>query len=136
MLVLGRPDYGKSALTKSWMYRSRVFGRSCEIIDPKGEYAPLIRALGGVMLRLTPGGETRLNPLTRIGTREMREGLLQAIARAMLDRPLRQVEALGLVDALAAADESHAGGGLHRARRRAAARPAERTIAARSTCTA
>ncbi len=38
-LVLGMPDFGKSSLTKSWLYRSRVFGRRCEIIDPKGEYS-------------------------------------------------------------------------------------------------
>ena len=68
MLVLGDAGHGKSALTKSWMYRSRVFGRRCEMIDPKGEYAPLIQALGGVVLAFTPGGQTRLNPLTRIGT--------------------------------------------------------------------
>ena len=40
MLVIGRPGHGKSALVKTWMYRSRVFGRVCELIDPKGEYAP------------------------------------------------------------------------------------------------
>ena len=39
----------------------------------------------------------------------MREGLLEAIARAMLDRPLTQPEALGLAAALAAADR-HADG--------------------------
>jgi hypothetical protein len=92
MLVIGRPGHGKSALVKSWMYRSRVFGRTCELIDPKGEYAPLTRALGGEVLTFTPGGQTRLNPLTRLGSREMREGLLEAIARAMLDRPLTQSE--------------------------------------------
>ena len=106
-IVLGMPDFGKSSLSKSWLYRCRVFGRRCEIIDPKGEYEPLVRALGGVILRLQPGGSTRLNPLTRIGTREMREGLLQAVAHAMLARPLRQVEAVGLIEALAAADELH-----------------------------
>ena len=104
MLVIGRPGHGKSALVKSWMYRSRVFGRICELIDPKGEYGPLTRALGGEVLTFTPGGTTRLNPLTRLGSREMREGLLEAIARAMLDRPLTQSEALGLTTALAAAD--------------------------------
>jgi type IV secretory pathway VirB4 component len=108
-LVLGMPDYGKSALTKCWLYRSRVFGRRCEIIDPKGEYQALVNALGGVTLCLEPGGQTRLNPLTRIGTPEMREGLLQAVARAMLARPLRQAEAVGLSEALAAADEAQAG---------------------------
>jgi len=106
-LVLGMPDFGKSSLTKSWLYRSRLFGRRCEIVDPKGEYEPLVQALGGVILRLAPGGATRLNPLTRIGTREMREGLLQAVAHAMLARPLNQAEAVGVVEALAAADESH-----------------------------
>jgi hypothetical protein len=100
MLVIGRPGHGKSALIKSWMYRSRVFGRICELIDPKGEYATLVEALGGEVLTFTPGGQTRLNPLTRLGSREMREGLLEAIARAMLDRPLTQPEALGLSAAL------------------------------------
>jgi len=105
MLVIGRPGHGKSALIKSWMYRSRVFGRICELIDPKGEYRTLVDALGGETLTFTPGGQTRLNPLTRLGSREMREGLLEAIARAMLDRPLSQPEALGLSAALGAADE-------------------------------
>jgi hypothetical protein len=105
-LVLGMPDFGKSSLSKSWLYRSRVFGRRCEIVDPKGEYEPLVRALGGVILRLQPGGSTQLNPLTRIGTREMREGLLQAVAHAMLARPLNQVEAVGVIQALAQADQS------------------------------
>jgi hypothetical protein len=108
-IVLGMPDFGKSSLSKSWLYRSRVFGRRCEIIDPKGEYELLVRALGGVILRLAPGGDTRLNPLTRIGTREMREGLLQAVAHAMLARPLTQVEAVGVIEALAAADEHQPG---------------------------
>lgn len=40
----------------------------------------------------------------------MREGLLQAVTRAMLDRPLAQVEAVGLVAALAAADRHRDGG--------------------------
>ncbi|MGH2864294.1 MAG: hypothetical protein ACRDJX_03485 [Solirubrobacteraceae bacterium] len=106
-IVLGMPDFGKSSLTKSWLYRSRVFGRRCEIIDPKGEYTELVAALGGLTLRLTPGGGTRLNPLTPLGSAEMREGLLQAVAHAMLARALSQAEAVGLVEALAAADEHH-----------------------------
>ena len=95
-LVIGRPDFGKSSLSKTWLMRSRVFGRRGEIVDLKGEYDPLVTALGGTILRLTPGGGTRLNPLTRIGRRELREGLLEAIARAMLARPLSQAEAIGL----------------------------------------
>jgi type IV secretory pathway VirB4 component len=108
-LVIGRPDFGKSRLSKTWLLRSRVFGRRGEIVDLKGEYEPLVRALGGTILRLTPGGGTRLNPLTRIGRRELREGLLEAIARAMLARPLTQAEAIGLSGALEEADRHHDG---------------------------
>ncbi len=99
------PDFGKSSLTKSWLYRSRVFGRRCEIDDPKGEYTDLVDALGGVVVKLIPGGQTRLNPLTPVGSRELRENLLLAVSRAMLDRPLSQAEAVGVLHALAAADE-------------------------------
>lgn len=108
-LVIGRPDFGKSSLSKTWLLRSRVFGRRGEIVDLKGEYDPLVRALGGTILRLTPGGGTRLNPLTRIGRRELREGLLEAIARAMLGRPLSQAEAIGLSAALEQADRRRGG---------------------------
>lgn len=105
-IVFGHVGFGKSALTKCMLLRQRVFGRQVEIIDPKGEYLPLVRAMGGVVLRLEPGGGVRLNPLTRIGTREMREGLLEAVTRAMLARPLTQAEALGLTACLQAADSA------------------------------
>ena len=105
-IVIGSVGYGKSALSKSYLWRQRVFGRTVEIIDPKGEYLPLVQAMGGVVLALKPGGETRLNPLTRIGGRELREGLLEAIVTAMLDRPLAQGEAVGLSAALGAADRA------------------------------
>ena len=87
------------------LLRQRVFGRVVEIIDPKGEYLALVRAMGGVVLRLQPGGCVRLNPLTAIGSRETREGLLEAVTRAMLGRALTQAEALGLSATLHAADE-------------------------------
>ena len=103
-LVFGHPGFGKSALSKTYLFRQRVFGRRVEIIDPKGEYLDLVRALGGVVLRLEPGGTECLNPLTPLGTRAMRENLLQAVSRAMLSRELTQVEAVGLTVALDAAD--------------------------------
>lgn len=107
-MVFGHVGFGKSSLTKCMLLRQRVFGRVVEIIDPKGEYLPLVRAMGGVVLRLEPGGSIRLNPLTRVGTREMREGLLEAVTRAMLARPLSQAEALGLAATLQAADDARA----------------------------
>lgn len=109
-IVLGSVGYGKSSLSKTYQYRQRVFGRIGEFVDPKGEYNELVAALGGVTLRLEPGGGVQLNPLTRVGSREMREGLLEAVTRAMLDRPLSQAEAVGLIGALEAADRQRDGG--------------------------
>jgi hypothetical protein len=108
-IVFGHPGYAKSALTKCVLWRQRVFGRVAEIIDPKGEYLTLVRAMGGVVLRLEPGGDVRLNPLTPIGSRETREGLLEAVTRAMLGRPLTQAESLGLSATLQAADDARRG---------------------------
>ena len=62
-IVLGSVGYGKSALSKSYQYRQRVFGRIGEFVDPKGEYTQLVAAVGGVTLRLEPGGAVQLNPL-------------------------------------------------------------------------
>jgi len=109
MLILGRLGYGKSALTKTLLFRQRLFGRRVEVTDPKGEYDRLIRALGGVVLRLEPGGQTQLNPLEWIGSDEQRQALLHAVARAILSRELHQYEAVGLTAALAAVDARQAG---------------------------
>jgi len=102
-ISIGIPGYGKSALSKAYCYRQHLFGRLSEFVDPKGEYAPLVAEMGGVVLRLEPGGVTRLNPLSRVGTDEMRCALLEAIVRAMLGRPLHQHEAVGLGGARRAA---------------------------------
>ena len=40
-----------------------MFGRWAAIADPKGEYLPLAEALGLSVIKLHPGGRTRLNPL-------------------------------------------------------------------------
>ncbi|MDP9436292.1 MAG: hypothetical protein M3P93_14345 [Actinomycetota bacterium] len=104
-IVIGALGWGKSALSKTYAWRQCVFGRIFENIDPKSEYGPLVEAMGGTVVRLAPGGRTRLNPLTRIGHRAMRERLLEAVTRAMLDRPLTQAEHVGLAAALRAADD-------------------------------
>jgi hypothetical protein len=108
LLVLGRLGFGKSALLKTVAFRQRLFGRRVEVTDPKGEYDRLIEALGGVVLRLEPGGEIQLNPLERVGSPAHRQALLHAVAQAILGRPLHQYEAVGLTAALAAVDERQA----------------------------
>ncbi len=64
--VLGEPGNGKSALVKSLLYRmAGVYRRHrwFAVLDPKGEYRPLADALGMTVVRLAPGGGTRVNPL-------------------------------------------------------------------------
>ena len=64
ILFAGEPGVGKSATAKIFVYRSvGVFGRWAAIADPKGEYLPLAEALGLSVIKLHPGGRTRLNPL-------------------------------------------------------------------------
>src|SRR3954467_9196688 len=46
LFVVGEVGAGKSSLVKSYLYRQALFGRVPWIADPKGEYAPLARALG------------------------------------------------------------------------------------------
>jgi hypothetical protein len=64
MLIAGEPGTGKSATAKCLIYRAcGVFGRWVAIADPKGEYLPLAAALGLSVVKLHPGGSSRLNPL-------------------------------------------------------------------------
>ena len=64
MLIAGEPGTGKSAMAKCLIYRAAgVFGRWVAVADPKGEYLPLADALGLDVVRLHPGGSTRINPL-------------------------------------------------------------------------
>lgn len=53
---------GKSFLVKLLSARSSVYGVRTVFIDPEGEYAALVKKVGGVYVRLTPEGSTNLNP--------------------------------------------------------------------------
>lgn len=103
MLILGQLSRGKSALLKTWIARQHVFGREAWVLDPKGEFAPLARALGGTVIALAPGGTVRLNAIgSRMG-REAQLALLRSVAAAALRRELTPEEDAGLRVALAAA---------------------------------
>lgn len=107
-LVLGDVGSAKSALVKTLLYRSAGvlgspggLGRWVAVADPKGEYGPLAHALGLDVVRLHPGGPTRLNPLDpgpaagRLGPHELaarRTALVGALAAAVLGRGLLPVE--------------------------------------------
>jgi type IV secretory pathway VirB4 component len=100
MIVLGQLGRGKSALVKSFCLRQMVFGRRVVIMDPKGEYGPIARAVGTEPIRLRPNGDVKLNPLDKAIATEDSSRLLQAVTSASLDRPLRPQERTTLEVAL------------------------------------
>lgn len=110
MLVVGQIGRAKSAFVKTYLFRQRVFGRQAWVLDPKGEYAPLARALGVRPIALAPGGEVRLNPLSPRGGQEAQLGLLRSVAQAALKRDLVPEEEAGLREALGAVSEECGGG--------------------------
>lgn len=105
MLVLGEVGSGKSTAVKTLLFRSvGVLGspdgssRWAAILDPKGEYAGLAEALELTVLRLSPGGSTRLNPLDAGPAVEpdelvaRRTSLVTALVAELLHRDLGALE--------------------------------------------
>jgi hypothetical protein len=114
MFLAGQIGRGKSTLAKSLAARCIAFGRRVYVPgDPKGEWAPVARALGGQVIELGVGRPARLNPLDE-GPRpadvkdgawqaqvaQRRMSLLAALAEATLGRTLRSVERTALDAAL------------------------------------
>lgn len=100
MLVVGQLGKGKSAFLKTYIARQYVFGRQAWVLDPKGEYRPLVSALGGTLIGLVPGGSVRLNPIDSQMGWEAQLTLLRSVAAAALGRKLTPEEDAGLRVAL------------------------------------
>jgi hypothetical protein len=109
MLVLGAIGSWKSTLVKTYLYRQILHGRQAWVLDPKGEYGPMARALGLEPVALRPGGEVRLNPITRRGGREGQLSLLRSVAGAALGRELGPEEDAALRVALEQINEECGG---------------------------
>jgi hypothetical protein len=110
MLVLGKINYRKSTFVKTYLLRQMVFGRQAWVLDVKGEYAALARAVGVEPIRLSPGSGVRLNPLSPRGERESQLSLLRSVAGAALRRELSPEEDAGLRVALDFVVASYSGG--------------------------
>jgi hypothetical protein len=117
VLLAGVIGTGKSALAKSLVVRSIAFGRRAYVPgDPKGEWTPVARAVGGQAVVLGHGLPNRLNPLDQ-GTRpaggpdhdwaslvwQRRRELLGSLTETVLGRTLHPVEHTALDTALTAA---------------------------------
>jgi type IV secretory pathway VirB4 component len=103
-VVVGEIGSAKSSLAKTLLYREvGVFGRRGWVIDPKGEYSGLCELLGTQPVRLRPGGEVRLNPLSGRASPESRLQVLLAVCAAALSRSLCPEEEAGLREALSQA---------------------------------
>ncbi len=106
VVVAGQIGRGKSSLVKTYIWRQAAFGRRAVVIDPKGEFTPLARRLGGTVIRLEPGSAVRLNPLdagpaaattdaAEIGRRQ--DQVLMSLAEAALRRELHPEERTAIV---------------------------------------
>jgi type IV secretory pathway VirB4 component len=109
VLVIGAVGSAKSSLVKTFLLRQAVFGRQAWVVDPKGEYGPLARALGTEPIRLAPGAGVRLNPLSPRAGWEAQLSLLLAVASAAIGRPLIPDEHAALREALAVLDRKGQG---------------------------
>jgi type IV secretory pathway VirB4 component len=101
IVIAGQVGSAKSSLVKSFLWRSRVFGRFAWVIDVKREYGPLAEAMGGTVVALRPGGDVCLNPLSPLAGPQKQRGLLRAVCTASLGRPLEPEEGEALAAALA-----------------------------------
>ncbi|HWL41552.1 MAG TPA: hypothetical protein VNQ73_01315 [Ilumatobacter sp.] len=105
--ILGEPGNGKSSVVKTWLWRMAAIygvgdgGRTFAIVDPKGEYRLLAEHLGLTVIRLTPGGSVRVNPLAPGPAAQhdsperqvlRRAELVGALAATVLERSLTQLE--------------------------------------------
>jgi type IV secretory pathway VirB4 component len=100
MLIVGQLGRGKSALLKTYIARQHVFGHEAWVLDPKGEFTPLARAVGGSVIALVPGGSVRLNAISSRMGREAQLSLLRSVAAAALRHELSPEEDAGLRVAL------------------------------------
>lgn len=64
MFIVGVPGSGKSMMAKLLIFAIAVRTQDTIIInDPEGEYAPLVKVLGGSVIRIKAGGPDHLNTM-------------------------------------------------------------------------
>ena len=85
-VMFGQVGTGKSSCAKAFATRSVLAGRKLSVAaDKKGEWTPVVRALGGPVIRVGPGMADRINPLDA-GTRPQ----LNAVGKPLGDAEWNQ----------------------------------------------
>ncbi len=102
-LILASSGAGKSFLAKLFIMRQLLTGTKVLVIDPQGEYSPLVEHFDGQLITLSRTSETIINPLDLMGHPYAEKrlalmdllpvmlGELSEIQKAVLDRALTQV---------------------------------------------
>ena len=102
--VLAASGHGKSFALGTLILEAAAQGVDCVVIDPEGEYARVVEAVGGAYVSLAPGGETAVNVFDASGTDEdavsalvglvnvLRNGQLSDLERALVDRAAREAQ--------------------------------------------
>ncbi len=122
IFLVGEIGSGKSALFKAMVIRARACGGHRAYVpgDVKGEWTPIVRALGGAVISVGPGLANRINPLDEglrpnglsdeDWAREVRAHrleLLRSLAEWLGRRGLAPTEHSALAIALDTATENH-----------------------------
>lgn len=82
MVVIGASGAGKSYFVKGLVARSAAFGIRHVLVDYEGEYTNVVRALGGVSIRIDERSPARLNPFE---LEEEEEALADGAVRRFVD---------------------------------------------------
>ncbi len=102
-LILASSGAGKSFLAKLFIMRQLLTGTKVLVIDPQGEYSPLVEHFDGQLVTLSRTSETIINPLDLMGHSYAEKrlalmdlfpimlGEMSEIQKAVLDRALTKV---------------------------------------------
>ena len=63
-VVFATSGAGKSFLVKAELIRAVLSGTRALVVDPEGEYASIVAALGGSVIQVRPGTRTGIDPFT------------------------------------------------------------------------
>jgi hypothetical protein len=99
-IIFGEVGTRKSTLVKVYLPRQILHGHQGFVLDVKGEYGPLCRALGIDPFRLRPGGDQKLNAIDQRLGRDGQLSVLRSVSRQVLARELTPEEDAALRVAL------------------------------------